>query len=458
MQIVVREILNKYGWEDKIDDEETILNWKRDFLGYGFNYENFNQSIIFLREYANYDKLDKDEHGNFKHNYGGVDYGSDSDSCSTRKYKCIGNKPCKDTGENCTWHTKCGYYGLDCFHDCKCPRPKKTLKDYIIYDKLLSDITHSKLKHSVVSFSRNTPVDWHPGSNNKVRDIVHPSMYPYIRGKTSVKEESYVGHITGNSEISYQWLPSELTKVNDKFEFSSYINNLPETEVDLKNNICNAFNELIPSFSKIIDKDLTRKQNLQVIVKIGSINLSTENIRYLGGEWHKEGMSHENIVATAVHYILIENIEDSTLRFKKPYPKFNPSRSYPQNDIRYIDRHYDVEDNDMDERTVDVIFNKDLGSIECKETYTVVFPNTLIHKVGTCDLSSGKNLGYRTILAFFLINPDKRIISTKDVDPQQNHINLDDAKLYREKLMEERGFGRRFDDRETKVRFTLCEH
>ncbi len=33
----------------------------------------------------------------------------------------------------------------------------------------------------------NTDIDWHPDSNDIVRDLVHPSMYPYIKGVSSLK-------------------------------------------------------------------------------------------------------------------------------------------------------------------------------------------------------------------------------------------------------------------------------
>lgn len=34
--------------------------------------------------------------------------------------------------------------------------------------------------------------DWHPGSNNQVLDLVHPSLYPFVAGRTRVTEEEAI--------------------------------------------------------------------------------------------------------------------------------------------------------------------------------------------------------------------------------------------------------------------------
>lgn len=32
------------------------------------------------------------------------------------------------------------------------------------------------------------PVDWHPGSDGMVRDLLHPSLYCYVRGVSRVSD------------------------------------------------------------------------------------------------------------------------------------------------------------------------------------------------------------------------------------------------------------------------------
>ncbi|PVH99122.1 hypothetical protein DM02DRAFT_565225 [Periconia macrospinosa] len=109
--------------------------------------------------------------------------------------------------------------------------------------------------------------DWHPGSNDTVQDLVHPSMYPLVYNRSMVLRDELVGvedaiewagkgelivnhavekteepfHLSnwdiGGLELhpelwsdKYQWLPSNLTFREDgTVKFTSYINNLHPT-------------------------------------------------------------------------------------------------------------------------------------------------------------------------------------------------------------------------------------
>lgn len=105
--------------------------------------------------------------------------------------------------------------------------------------------------------------DWHPWTNNKVLDLVHPSMYPLVYGRSRVFKEECVGvedaieKWAGKGDIidketssavpgawrvyqpisnnvppnfwseTYQWLPSNIAFQDDgSIKFTSYINNL----------------------------------------------------------------------------------------------------------------------------------------------------------------------------------------------------------------------------------------
>lgn len=113
--------------------------------------------------------------------------------------------------------------------------------------------------------------DWHPGSGDMVLDLVHPSMYPLIYGRSKVLEDEVVGVSDavekwagkgkaiykettpeqqtrgwdgrwggvslGAADIpdsywssTYQWLPSNVAFQEDgSVKFTSYINNLHPT-------------------------------------------------------------------------------------------------------------------------------------------------------------------------------------------------------------------------------------
>ena len=88
--------------------------------------------------------------------------------------------------------------------------------------------------------------DWHPGSNRKVLDLVHPSIYPLVYGKTCILPKSTVNleewqrhfgvgeelqseqDISGRREWStrFQWLPCDVDISHDDVKITSYINNL----------------------------------------------------------------------------------------------------------------------------------------------------------------------------------------------------------------------------------------
>lgn len=101
--------------------------------------------------------------------------------------------------------------------------------------------------------------DWHPGSNELVRNLVHPSMYPLVWGRTRIIQEPVVGvadavgRWLGKGDVreadvtqdrhkyepsttdywskTYQWLPSNVAFQDDGgVKFTSYINNLHPTK------------------------------------------------------------------------------------------------------------------------------------------------------------------------------------------------------------------------------------
>ncbi|KAL0069529.1 hypothetical protein AAF712_003187 [Marasmius tenuissimus] len=102
--------------------------------------------------------------------------------------------------------------------------------------------------------------DWHPGSNKKVLDLVHPSLYPLMYGKSRIMTsgrctltdclsrcgevvivptpiQEHLGQVTSRGTTrdnasnywsgSYQWLPCEVAfRGEDQVEITSHINNL----------------------------------------------------------------------------------------------------------------------------------------------------------------------------------------------------------------------------------------
>ncbi|WP_345528892.1 DUF4246 domain-containing protein [Streptomyces showdoensis] len=195
-----------------------------------------------------------------------------------------------------------------------------------------------------------------------------------------------------------------------------------------------------------------RGRRLQVIVKVASIHLTPEKPEYAGGSWHVEGMLNERIVSTGLFYWDSENITESRLGFRSALD----DPEYEQSDDDGMREVYGLENEDA--------LNQRLGSASTPAGRCLAFPNVLQHRVGSFRLADPTRPGHRKILAFFLVDPSQRIVSTADVPPQQpwaesSTMTLAEAEQYREELMRERKF---FVDEHNEQlyerEFSLCEH
>ncbi|VBB17719.1 DUF4246 domain-containing protein [Yasminevirus sp. GU-2018] len=337
-------------------------------------------------------------------------------------------------------------------------------------------------------------LDWHPGSNNQVLDLVHPSLYCATNGVTKMKNGRSVDFPKnpGNYlSTKYHWLPTdvEISKEGDA-KFKSYINNLhPGENARLYRVLERVLSCFVPMFDVVLSDSLSPKvsrvgdhnlaidfdhnsyadrlknrsrytikgKTVQVIVKIAHIILTPENPEYKGGVWHVEGMANEQIVASGIYYYDQNNISESKLHFRMA--GYDPS--YEQDDRVGVRREYGLKDEDR--------INNYLGYISTTNRRAIAFPNLFQHKVDNFSLEDRTKPGYRKILVFFLVDPNTKITSTSDVDPQQSHwydgdnvkgkMTFEQAVEHRKALMEERKYA---VDALTELvferEFSLCEH
>ena len=110
----------------------------------------------------------------------------------------------------------------------------------------------------ILDHSQSGPPDWHPGTGGKVLNLVHPSMYPLVYGRSRGIQQEVIGvedaisvwagkgevinpdmNEEGQSESvdritwsqRFQWLPSNFAVLDHKsVECESYINNLHPTK------------------------------------------------------------------------------------------------------------------------------------------------------------------------------------------------------------------------------------
>ncbi|MFC9387850.1 DUF4246 domain-containing protein [Streptomyces venezuelae] len=398
-------------------------------------------------------------------------------------------------------------------------------------DALVEDELRSRLRAAVRVLEEvpEAELDWHPGSDGQVLDLVHPSLFCLVREASGGPERAWQNPTNHYSKYEFserfQWLPTDVD-VDDEGEvaFRSYVNNLhPENHREL----ASVLPELFARFRPLLENVLTdlrtprppridvdpygwyddepqrpdrsdyeddqayneacrlqeralddwwenrrpvvpdapafsapepperidlRGRRLQVIVKLATIHLTPDKPEYAGGSWHVEGMLNERIVSTGIYYWDNENITESRLGFRAALD----DPEYEQSDDNGVREVYGLENEDA--------LNQMLGSVSTPEGRCLAFPNILQHRVSPFRLADPTRPGHRKILAFFLVDPARTIVSTSDVPPQQpwcdtSTMTLEQAKEYREQLMRERKF---FVDEHNEQlyerEFSLCEH
>lgn len=381
-----------------------------------------------------------------------------------------------------------------------------------VIDRALPDELHASLMYAIDNFASKQETDYHPHSNGIIRDIVHPALYSYVKDISplllSVDDvppallslgfdadgKDYWGR-PYEASSKYQWLPTYFDVALDgTCTICDYINNLvPRSEFEpLYSLIGQVFSCALPLFESavsygrnvrpfirsedidIYDDDFPsnipvervslRGQQLQVVTKIIDYELAPGQL--YEGVWHVEGMSHEEIVATSLYFERDEFIKGGGIMFK---------RAMQKDEVEHVfESVHQSRPHEFDEFVNNGMLP--LGQVETISRRLIVFPNSHVHKVTalrnvtraineqlSMESSSNEKIQVqkkkRRLIAFFLINPSKRIISTREVPMQQEHVGgsmrLDNAKSHRLELMKERKYAKQdWNVREIE----LCEH
>ncbi|KAL4794973.1 hypothetical protein BDV19DRAFT_379114 [Aspergillus venezuelensis] len=287
--------------------------------------------------------------------------------------------------------------------------------------------------------------DYHPGSDNKILEMVHPVLRDTLIGTDDClmsaghgkpielynlqgpqqERRQNVNNLSPYSQ-KFQWLPCNINFGNDgQCRIASYINNLHPTKYrDLYNVIENILDKTIPlwnvslarrrdipnriSYSDVeyllsdepepeqenSDDDTCRHpgrpsvsiqdKGLQVIVKLTNIELTPDK---------------PEICATAIYYYDSENITSHSLCFRH--------RIHEEDIAEFVYEQYEW------------TFLSVFGVVSCHQGRLLTFPNTLQHRVPHFSLCDRSKPGHRKIIALFLIDPNRSIISTANVPPQR---------------------------------------
>lgn len=451
------EITTKQNWYSKVFNDDIVQHWKQEFITQSPESADLFDLVVKFAQATAQGSVHKDD-------CSWQELCNLCDECKVTMRKEIEKNPqeydvaeedLENLFEDDDWIFD---LELKCDHPkCTCIPPDFDLHKYIEYmpEGVLNKDLCEELKVQIRKMLEQEPIDWHPGSHQQVRDLVHPSMYCYVRGVSKFTDGSTEPPC--EEDRRYQWLPSEFkVSAEGQVEIASYINNLNAQKYpQMVPLIQRSFEAFLPSVESVLKKSL-RSTNLQVITKIGTIYLDSDKPNYPGGSWHIEGMPYEHIAATCIHYLDVRNISESFLEFRKPVilNEEDPQPSYPQSDSKFSTHHYGIEDDSH----FDGQMNRYLGLVKCYNGASIVFPNTLQHKVKEFRLT-GTGIGTRTILVFFIIDPSKKVTSTAMVSPQQTVLSPAEAEHHRERLM----FHRKFfvstlNEQIFERPYSLCEH
>jgi hypothetical protein len=206
------------------------------------------------------------------------------------------------------------------------------------------------------------------------------------------------------------------------------------------------FKPVIPAHAPytITLQDTFRKQGLQVIVKMDSIELTPKTPTYSSDSWQLEGQLNEHIVAVAVFAYDIENITEPRIAFCQYtslhgcfYRYFEERFTTGDFSSSNLPAHrygkwYGTEYEALEEilgfpplhLSIDYYGTRafqDAGSVATPQGRLITFPNVLEHRVEPFKLADPSMPGHYRSIKMYLVDPHYRVCSTRNVPPQQHH-------------------------------------
>ncbi len=314
----------------------------------------------------------------------------------------------------------------------------------------------------------------HPGSDKKVYDIIHPSHYPYVPGKSignngEVFKSNYKfekrrhGFYLNNTsdgndykkEVLRRWLPTVYNVTENAHKYTitqkSYINDLFGVEPELLKKTEKIIAEVL-GCSIYMWEGLLRdmrennlkltNRDLQIVPKIASYELQPGQTHE--GIWHVEGVQPEHIIMSSILYFQDE-IENASLEFRR-------------------DRDDDEQERmvEIPEQNAEIIGDgqwlyKELGTLKTLENHMYAWVNACQHKLKPIRNDSN-TVKKRSFIAFFLVDPDIKITSTADIPPQNQYWTEEVAQSEMEHLMTERKKVKIMLNKQIEDEISYCEH
>lgn len=151
---------------------------------------------------------------------------------------------------------------------------------------------------------------------------------------------------------------------------------------------------------------------LQMILRVMEIDLSPEEPRYDGEEWHVQGRMNERICATATYAYSSHNITPASLSFRR---RINAEEAMLAKDYiqspPWAPELYGA-------RSGDPVIQH-MGDITLSEDRLVTYPNTFQTRLLPIELADKNKPGHVKLLTLHLVDPNRRMMSTAMVPPQR---------------------------------------
>ena len=350
-------------------------------------------------------------------------------------------------------------------------------------DALIDDELRSRLREAVrvLEDVSDAERDWHPGSDEQVLDLVHPSLFCLVRGVSRPDDSTWPS--LGPDEARYalsdkfQWLPTDVeVSENGDAVFLSYVNNLhPVAHRELASVLPVLFGRMRPLFENVLT-DLRNPRPARIKAGANSWyvdepvlapdNDDDDALRAWQAAWADWRQNRRPVPPDAPAFTPAAQLGDSVrvdLRARRlqvivklatihltPGKPAYPGGSWHvegmmnerivSTGIYYWDSE-NITDSRLsfraavgepeyeqdDRKGVHEVYgvgdedamNQVLGSAEARAGRALAFPNILQHYVDPFRLADPSRPGHRKILAFFLVDPSVTIVSTSDVPPQQ---------------------------------------
>jgi hypothetical protein len=349
-------------------------------------------------------------------------------------------------------------------------------------DALIDDELRSRLREAVrvLEDVPDAERDWHPGSDEQVLDLVHPSLFCLVRGVSRPDDSTWPS--LGPDEARYalsdkfQWLPTDVeVSENGDAVFLSYVNNLhPVVHRELASVLPVLFGRMLPLFENVLT-DLRHPRPVRIGADANSWyvdepvpprNGDDDASEAWGAAWDDWRRNRSPVPPDAPAFTPPASPGDSvrvglharrlqvivklaTVHLTPDKPEY-PGGSWHvegmtnerivSTGIYYWDSENITESRlsfraavgdpsyeQNDRNGVREVYgladedamNQVLGSAETRAGRALAFPNILQHHVDPFRLADPSRPGHRKILVFFLVDPSVTIVSTSDVPPQQ---------------------------------------